>query len=251
MGKKAGGGGRKPPKGQTKRPFKGSLKKRAKPGAGKSRGSVARRGPGRPTGPASAEDGRARIVAAALACFHDLGIERTRVADIAKRAGVDHSLLYYHFPEPDALNAEVVIRILDSLREFTQQSLEQGPQDAPRLLDRYLEAPYRWGRRNPVLASLWLYYYYLASHRDRFRGIAGDRRQAGRERITRILHQGMAEGRFRLARGWTPERLAFAIQAAVNGFCVQFFTEPGRDAEADVGDLRRMVGVLVYSQDVK
>src|SRR4051794_29166547 len=46
---------------------------------------------------------RARIAAAAASLHEELGIARTTVADIARRAGVQRLTVYNHFPDLDAL----------------------------------------------------------------------------------------------------------------------------------------------------
>src|ERR687885_772792 len=46
---------------------------------------------------------RARIAAAASALHEEVGVARTTVADIARRAGVQRLTVYNHFPDLDAL----------------------------------------------------------------------------------------------------------------------------------------------------
>jgi hypothetical protein len=43
---------------------------------------------------------RERIAAAAVALHQDVGIAKTTVADIARRAGVQRLTVYNHFPDP-------------------------------------------------------------------------------------------------------------------------------------------------------
>ena len=46
---------------------------------------------------------RARIAAAAAALHEEVGIAKTTVADIARRAGVQRLTVYNHFPDLNAL----------------------------------------------------------------------------------------------------------------------------------------------------
>jgi TetR/AcrR family transcriptional regulator len=59
---------------------------------------------------------RARILAAALAQFAEHGYEGTRTAEIARRAGVTHPLVHYHFRTKDQLWKTVVDEMLGPLR---------------------------------------------------------------------------------------------------------------------------------------
>jgi AcrR family transcriptional regulator len=59
---------------------------------------------------------RARILAAALAQFAEHGYDGTRTAEIARRAGVTHPLVHYHFRSKDQLWKTVVDEMLGPLR---------------------------------------------------------------------------------------------------------------------------------------
>jgi TetR/AcrR family transcriptional regulator len=59
---------------------------------------------------------RARILTAALAQFAEHGYEGTRTAEIARRAGVTHPLVHYHFRTKDQLWKTVVDEMLEPLR---------------------------------------------------------------------------------------------------------------------------------------
>jgi AcrR family transcriptional regulator len=50
------------------------------------------------------------IVEAAMTCFDRWGVERTRMGDIARGAGVSRPTLYRYFPTKEALIVEVMVR---------------------------------------------------------------------------------------------------------------------------------------------
>lgn len=60
------------------------------------------------------EEARERLLAAADACYEDRGPTRTRMGDVARRAGVHRSTVYYYFPTKDALLAASFLRVLTS-----------------------------------------------------------------------------------------------------------------------------------------
>jgi len=58
------------------------------------------------------EDGRTRILSAALEVFSTSGFEGASLRQIAHRAGVTHQLVVYHFKTKDALWRAVIVSIL-------------------------------------------------------------------------------------------------------------------------------------------
>jgi AcrR family transcriptional regulator len=62
--------------------------------------------------PLDEEQARERLLAAAEACYADRGPTRTRMSDIAHRAGVHRSTVYYYFPNKDAVLAASFVRAL-------------------------------------------------------------------------------------------------------------------------------------------
>ncbi len=62
--------------------------------------------------PADEEEARERLLAAAEACYAEKGPVRTRMSDVAQRAGVHRSTVYYYFPNKDALLAASFVRVL-------------------------------------------------------------------------------------------------------------------------------------------
>jgi AcrR family transcriptional regulator len=55
--------------------------------------------------PADEDEAREWLLAAADACYAERGPVRTRMSDIARRAGVHRSTVYYYFSKKDALLA--------------------------------------------------------------------------------------------------------------------------------------------------
>lgn len=72
--------------------------------------SLAARVSGRPPLPAEGTGTRRRILQAALACFVEVGIRRTTVEDVARRAGLGRATLYRFFSDKNALVQAVVLR---------------------------------------------------------------------------------------------------------------------------------------------
>src|SRR5262245_34127545 len=93
---------------------------------------------------------RDRIAAAAAELHQEVGVAKTTVADIARRAGVQRLTVYNHFPDLDALLPACTAHYL---REHPRPDLGAAfaaatPAERVRLV---LEALYRWYRENAVM----------------------------------------------------------------------------------------------------
>ena len=93
---------------------------------------------------------RERIAAAAAELHQEVGVAKTRVADIARRAGVQRLTVYNHFPDLDALLPACTAHYL---RQHPRPDLAPAfaaatPTERVRLA---LEALYRWYRENAVM----------------------------------------------------------------------------------------------------
>jgi AcrR family transcriptional regulator len=98
---------------------------------------------------------RDEILGAALQCFHDLGYEKTTIADIRARAKASTGSLYHHFSSKEQLFAELY---LDAIRETQASSLralrraKSAEQGVRALVGSYL----RWVHREPEKAAFLL-----------------------------------------------------------------------------------------------
>jgi AcrR family transcriptional regulator len=86
------------------------------------------------------EDGRTRILAAALEVFSTSGFEGASLRQIADRAGVQHQLVVYHFKTKDALWKAAVSSFfeedVDAMRARLARHRAEGPAAALRELVR-------------------------------------------------------------------------------------------------------------------
>lgn len=71
--------------------------------------------------PADEDEARERLLVAADACYAEKGPVRTRMSDIARRAGVHRSTVYYYFSKKDALLAASFVRVLAATAEAVEQ----------------------------------------------------------------------------------------------------------------------------------
>jgi AcrR family transcriptional regulator len=65
--------------------------------------------------PLGEDEARERLLAAAEDCYAERGPTRTRMSDIAAKARVHRSTVYYYFPNRDAVLAACFVRALDAV----------------------------------------------------------------------------------------------------------------------------------------
>ena len=142
------------------------------------------------------EDGRSRILAAALEAFSTSGFEGASLRQIADRAGAMHQLVVYHFKTKEALWRAVITSILDDeVERFTawRTQMEVGsPGQALRTLVREFV---RFAARRPEFHRIatfegradndrirWLIEIYMRPYFEFSTGLIRDAQAAGAAR---------------------------------------------------------------------
>ncbi|WP_293234698.1 TetR/AcrR family transcriptional regulator [Mycolicibacterium sp.] len=103
--------------------------------------------------PVGEEQARERLLDAAEACFAERGPTRTRMGDIANRAGVHRRTVYDYFPTKDALLAASFVRAISAVLDVTEPCWET---DEP-FLDQLVNAValgLQAARASPTMALL-------------------------------------------------------------------------------------------------
>lgn len=148
---------------------------------------------------------RQAILDAALGCFHDLGWQKTTMADVRDRAGASTGSIYHHFPGKEELFAALYLDAIRRTQEYTIRALqrEKTPRNAVRAIVRsYL----RWVSRNPKHAS-----FLLTTRRAEFGGGA----QAELDRLNEAFHGEIGAWLARHAAGGVLPRLGPDVLAAI------------------------------------
>lgn len=172
-------------------------------------------------------DRREKIIQAALSAYIENGVSGTRMNDVAKRAGVDPPLVHYYFEDLEALHLAAILKILESLKEYSLREAEKHSNDPKRWMAEYIQAPLLWVQENPEYMHLWVYFYAMSTNPGRFRDLNSQIRKTGRERIAYMVFRGIEKGVFRLSEGETVDDAASEIQGIMTGLSVVVATEDG------------------------
>jgi AcrR family transcriptional regulator len=139
---------------------------------------------------------RERILGAALDEFAEHGLAGARVDRIARGAGVNKAMIYYHFDSKEqlylkVLENEVTARAATVAREFESGKGLEG------ILEFIAEAYYKFLAPGSKLAPLFL--REMAGGGERLRRIVPDLviHKDLPQKLTAIIEEGKAEGRFR------------------------------------------------------
>lgn len=103
--------------------------------------------------PVGEEQARERLLAAAEACYAERGPTRTRMSDIANKAGVHRRTVYDYFPTKDALLAASFVRAIGAVLDIAEPHWDTDEPFLEQLVNAMtvgLEA----ARRSPTVALL-------------------------------------------------------------------------------------------------
>ncbi|WP_028933809.1 TetR/AcrR family transcriptional regulator [Pseudonocardia spinosispora] len=81
------------------------------------------------------EQARRQLIKAAEACFADYGLTRTRMDDVARRAGVSRPTVYRYFRDRDALVAAVIERRATRFAARAREYIGQFPEFADKVVE--------------------------------------------------------------------------------------------------------------------
>ena len=98
---------------------------------------------------------RDAVFAAAAALFSSRGFDGVSVDDIARDAGVNKAMIYYHFADKLALYRSIVSEGLQSMRA-TIGAIAASADTPPSQLDRFIEAFVRMTEQRPWMPAMML-----------------------------------------------------------------------------------------------
>ncbi len=161
------------------------------------------------------ENTRQKIVLSAIRLAAKHGFAEASFQMIADEIGLSQSAVMYHFPDKDALFAELVRTIIRHNHEVVSELIDIQDDAEQRLLKHCL-GNVTWALRyRRQDAKILILLYYLAGRGEIFSGLFTQMIASGRERILALLLAGKREGLFRL-KG-EPAAVAESIQDSLFG----------------------------------
>jgi AcrR family transcriptional regulator len=156
-----------------------------------TRARATRRGGPRPR---AANGTREAVFTAAAQAFARRGFDGVGVDDIARDAGVNKAMIYYHFDDKLALYRAVVCGMLDDLGTAAAAIVDGGGSAAAKL-DAFIDALATRAASRPYFPPLMI--REMADGAPRLDARTLTRMRTVFSSFARILDEGVAEGRFR------------------------------------------------------
>jgi AcrR family transcriptional regulator len=103
--------------------------------------------------PVGEEQARERLLAAAEACYAERGPTRTRISDIANKAGVHRRTVYDYFPTKDALLAASFVRAIRAVLDTAEPYWDTDEPFLEQLVDA-VTVGLQAARNSPTVALL-------------------------------------------------------------------------------------------------
>ena len=122
----------------------------------------------------SRETRRAQVIEATIDVLAEQGYARTTLTDVARKAGISHGLVNFHFQTKDALLAETLGYLSDEYRQNWHAALAAaGPAPAQQLA-ALLRADFEPAICTPARLSAWLSFWGEAQSRPLYQAKCGE-----------------------------------------------------------------------------
>ena len=167
---------------------------RRSPSARRPPASPASRRRGGPRPRAASGDSRDAIFTAAAQAFARRGFDGVGVDDIARDAGVNKAMIYYHFADKRALYLAIVCAMLDAVGQVVN-GIADGPLPPSDKLDAFIDALATRAGERPYFPSLMI--REIADGAPRLDARALTLMRTVFTSFGRILADGISRGQFR------------------------------------------------------
>jgi AcrR family transcriptional regulator len=182
---------------------------------------------------APAEQRRAQIVEAALACFADKGYRSATMDDIVRASGLSKGSLYWHFRSKEEVFLAVFDAFADEVFSTWDALLDEGC-GTLEVLDGVVRRTFdRMGAENALMHA-WAEFLSHPRARDRLAEVY----RRTREKLVGSLQSDVVEGR---VRDLPLPGMAAALTAAVEGMGLQAMLDEGFDLREHWPVVREMV----------
>ena len=98
---------------------------------------------------------RAQVIEATIQCLADRGFSRTKVTDVAARAGISHGLVLFHFQSKENLLAETLDFLLHEYRQNWQAALSAAGEAPEARILALIEADFNPAICTPARLAAW------------------------------------------------------------------------------------------------
>jgi TetR/AcrR family transcriptional repressor of bet genes len=121
----------------------------------------------------SREARREQLIEATIEVMAEQGFARITLADVARKAGLAHGLVNFHFQTKDALLAETLSYLSQEYRANWRAALEQATPTPAARLNALIRADFAPAICTPARRSAWLSFWAEATSRPLYQSLCG------------------------------------------------------------------------------
>jgi TetR/AcrR family transcriptional repressor of bet genes len=116
---------------------------------------------------------RSQVIEATIDCLAERGFSRTTVTDVARRAGISHGLVLFHFQSKDNLLAEVLDFLADEYQSNWQEALASAGAAPESQIMALLRADFAPAICTPARLAAWCAYWGESQSRPLYQSRCG------------------------------------------------------------------------------
>lgn len=161
---------------------------------------------------------RISILEAAIEALSEVGVEKTTLEEVGRRASMTKAHVAYYFKNREEL-VEATIRLaVTHAQTYTVKRVQENPKGQS-LVAAIAQGTLDWFAKNPKHRAILLLLYYYASFEPKYRQLHDEIRRLGAERLDAIVQKEFPK----LPK---PARWAFVkeVQSLLTGHLLEFAT---------------------------
>ncbi len=170
---------------------------------------------------ASREARKVQLIEATIEVIASNGYARTTLTDVARKAGLSHGLVNFHFSTKEGLLSETLAYLAEEYRDNWSRALAAVPEDdAARQIEALLKADFEPALCTPARLSAWCSFWGEAQSRPIYQQNYGPNDARYNRMLEGICARLMTEG------GYTgdPVIVARALRVTVEGVWLDLMT---------------------------
>jgi AcrR family transcriptional regulator len=174
-----------------------------------------------------ADERRAQIMQAALACFTRKGYNNTTMDDIVAESGLSKGTLYWYFKSKDNLFAEALLSVFVDVGQEAMAAVEQCSTASDKLRAMG-QATVNFAKKVEGFFSLFLEFWASSPRREEAGQSWIGLLTQYKDIVMEIIEEGIRNGEFKAVDA---EQLVWAIMAAYDGLAAYIMLIPDMDLE--------------------
>ncbi|MDB5658538.1 MAG: hypothetical protein JWS10_1153 [Cypionkella sp.] len=144
----------------------------------------------------SREIRRTQVIEATIEVLAEQGYARTTLTDVARKAGISHGLVNFHFQTKDALLAETLGYLSEEYRQNWDAALAKASASPAAQLAALIEADFEPSICTPARLSAWLSFWGEAQSRPLYQDKCGENDSLYITKLEEICTALLREGNY-------------------------------------------------------